>query len=81
VACGHHFCSDACLEQHRQGYHGLPPRDPPLWFNAITTAVVAYVFLFASAVLFVGLFFVSDTYLGPLLRAIRPSQAQPVVQK
>jgi hypothetical protein len=45
-ACGHRFCTRACLEAHEQGYHGLPPRDPPPWFRAMAAATaVAFLFL------------------------------------
>jgi hypothetical protein len=66
-ACGHRFCTAACLEEHRQGYHGLPPRDPPLWFNALT-----YLFLFAAACV-VGLVLVA----GSVLRDPDPRLAAP----
>ncbi len=71
-ACGHRFCTAACLEEHRQGYHGLPPRDPPLWFTAPMSAALAYVVLFAAACV-VGLLLV----VGGALRDSGPRPAAP----
>jgi hypothetical protein len=71
-ACGHRFCTPACLEEHRQGYHGLPPRDPPLWFNALAGATLTYLFLFAAACA-VGLAILA----GSLLRDPGPARGAP----
>jgi hypothetical protein len=54
----------------------LPPRDPPLWFNALMTAAVAFVCLFATALVITGLVTAS----GPILKHLRhagPQQAAP----
>jgi hypothetical protein len=77
-ACGHRFCTPACLEAHEQGYHGLPPREPPLWFGAAMSGIVAFVCLFAAAVLAVGLLATSESVLKHV-RDGRPRQQQQQV--
>jgi hypothetical protein len=76
-ACGHRFCTPACLEAHRQGYHGLPPSQPPLWFGVIISTAAAYVCLFALAVV-VGILLISGDIPRPFQDAKQQHSAPQI---